>query len=108
MRVWRKYAMRWIKNTDGRPDAVLTFASAAVFVVLARLTFAGLEINLGNIKWVIQTIDGTTIGAVLLPTLGAYVSNKYVNLNFHPDYIRMKKDIDGDGKEDDILVPKDP
>ena len=99
--------MPWIKNTDGRPDAVLTFALFSVATVLMKMLFAGLTIKYKEFfTYTVMAPDAATIGAVFLPTLGAYVSNKYVNLNFHPDYLRMKKDIDGDGKEEEVFVPK--
>ena len=100
--------MPWMKNTDGKPDAVLTFASFAMLVVLLKLLFAGAELNWPpHFSFKILSIDAASIGAILLPTLGAYVSNKYVNFNYHPDYIAMKKDIDGDGKPEDVLVKKE-
>ncbi len=98
----------WLKDKDGKPDAVLTFATLSVAVVLIKLLFAGAVFTIG--KWLTFTVvgpDAGTIGAVFLPTLGAYVSNRYVNYNYHPDYVKMKKDIDGDGDEEEVLVPKD-
>lgn len=99
--------MPWIKNTDGKPDAVLTFATLSISVVLIKLLFSGASLTWPpHFSWVLQTIDAGSIGAILLPTLGAYVSNRYVNLNFHPDYVKMRKDIDGDGKDEDVFVQK--
>ncbi len=103
-----KMPVLWLRNPEGKPDAVLTFATAAVVVVLGKLLFAGADLSWApHFTFKIQAIDATAIAAVFLPTLGAYVSNKYVNLNYHPDYIKMKKDIDGDGKEEEVLVPKE-
>lgn len=97
--------MPWLKDRDGNPDPVLTFATFAVGVVLFKLIFNGASLSWPpHFTFVIGGVDATVIGAILLPTLGAYVSNKYVAYNFHPDYIKMKKDIDGDGKEEDIMV----
>lgn len=97
----------WIRNTDGKPDAVLTFALAGFTVILAKFLFAGLHVVWGaHVDFTVVAPTSGEIAAVLLPTLGSYVSNKYVNLNFHPDYLKMRKDIDGDGKEEDVLVPK--
>ena len=97
----------WLLNPDGKQDAVLTFSAVAFATVIFKLLFVGLALPASwKIGWVVQPIDATTIGAILLPTLGAYVSNKYVNLNYHPDYIKMKADIDGDGKPEEVLVEK--
>lgn len=100
--------MPWLKNTDGKPDAVLTFATFAIATVLFKMFFAGADLSWApHFKWVVQTVDAASIGAILLPTLGAYVSNKYVNFNYHPEYVRMKKDINADGKEEDIIVEEE-
>lgn len=97
----------WLNNPDGKPDAVLTFSAVAFATVIFKLLFAGLALPASwKIGWTVQPIDATTIGAILLPTLGAYVSNKYVNLNYHPDYLKMKADIDGDGQAEDVFVEK--
>jgi len=97
--------MPWLKDRDGKQDPILTFATLAVSTVLFKLIFQGATLNWPpHFSFTIAGIDATTIGAILLPTLGAYVSNKYVAYNFHPDYIRLKKDIDGDGDEEEIMV----
>jgi hypothetical protein len=84
----------WVKNTDGRPDAVLTFAVLGFTVILLKLLFHGLHIVLGTyLSFTVQGIDATTIAAVLIPTLGAYVSNKYVTLTQHPDYLKARMNI---------------
>ena len=84
----------WFRNVDGRPDAVLTFAAMAMFTVLFKLVFAGASFSWPPHFTLISTpIDTGTIAAVLLPTLGAYVSNKYVNLNYHPDYVNAKNPV---------------
>jgi len=87
----------WIRGSDGRPDAVLTFALASIIVILFKILFAGLTITLGSLVFAITAPDATTIGTVFTPMLAAYVSNKYVNLNFHPDYIKMRKDNEDGG-----------
>lgn len=97
----------WFKDKDGRPDPVLSFTFFAVFTILFKLLFAGAHIVVG--KWLDFTVmgpDASVIGAAWMPTLGAYVMNKYVNYNYHPDYIKMKKDVDGDGDEEEVMVPR--
>ena len=86
----------WVKNTDGRADSVLTFAVLGFTVVILKLLLHGLRLHFGTwLDWTVQGIDATTIGAVLVPTLGAYVSNKYVTLTQHPFYVNQKQE---DGK----------
>lgn len=79
----------WFKDADGRPDSVLTFSFFSVWTILLKLFFAGATITLPFFKFTVVAPDATVIGALLLPTLGAYVSNKYVKLNFHPFYKTM-------------------
>ena len=99
--------MPWLKDKDGRQDPIITFATFSVAAVLFKLIFQGAVFSWPpHFVFTVAGIDAATIGALFLPTLGAYVSSKYVNYNYHPDYIKMKKDIDGDGKEEDVLVEK--
>ncbi len=56
--------MTWLKNSRGKPDAMLTFSAATLAVVLGKVVFGGL--------------DAGTIGALLTPTLGAYVGRRWM------------------------------
>lgn len=65
--------MKWmIRNSRGRPDALLTFSAAAVFVVLAKVLLSGVVIA----GYSFGTIDALAIAAVLTPTLGAYTAKR--------------------------------
>jgi hypothetical protein len=98
--------MPWFKDRDGIQDPILTFATLSISVILFKMLFHGVVISWPpHFVFTVSSLDASAIGAILLPTLGAYVSNKYVVYNFHPDYVQMKKDIDGDGKEETIMVP---
>lgn len=98
----------WFHDRDGKIDPILTFAFFAVIVILFKLLFAGASVDFGpHFKFAVTAPDATVIAAAWAPTLGAYVTNKYVNYQYHPDYIKMKKDIDGDGDEEEIIVKKD-
>lgn len=65
----------WIKNTNGKKDAVLTmsligFITVTLKVLLSNVTCC--DIYFG-------TIDSATITAILTPTLGAYVIRRYTS-----------------------------
>lgn len=65
--------MKWVKNTKGKDDAMLTLSVISLAVILFKIIFANLtfgEVTLGG-------VDGTTIAAVLAPTLGAYVARRH-------------------------------
>jgi hypothetical protein len=96
--------MLWFRDADGNPDAVLTFSLLAVVTVLFKILFAGAVVTLPHFTFTIVAPDAASIGAVLLPTLGAYVSNKYVHFNYHPTYKKMMIDTDGDGVKEEVQV----
>ena len=61
--------MWWmLKNSRGRPDALLTVAVLGTVVVLAKVLVSGA--SYGGISF--GTIDGGLVAAALAPTLGAY------------------------------------
>lgn len=65
--------MIWmLKNSRGKPDALLTFSVLAVTVVLAKILLNGVVYK----TWNFGTIDANLVGAVLVPTLGAYTSKR--------------------------------
>lgn len=65
--------MRWmLRNSRGRPDALLTFAVAAVAVVLAKVLLQGVTVG----TWSFGGIDAGLVAAVLTPTLGAYTAKR--------------------------------
>ena len=99
--------MRWVKSGDGHPDPVLTMAWIGFIVVIFRVAVNDLTITVLHQTLTFKNIDPLVIGAVLAPTLGAYVTNHYNNMKNNPFYVKMRKDIDGDGKEEEILVPRD-
>lgn len=68
----------WIKNTSGKPDAILTMAVMTLVVVLIKYFFAdtAIEVAAGHsIKF--GAADSGAIAALLAPTLSAYVARRY-------------------------------
>jgi hypothetical protein len=76
--------MLWIKNTDGKKDAVLTMTFMGFLVVLVKVLFAGAVFDLGVRTVSVGTIDAAAIAAILTPTLGAYVMRKYTDQKYAP------------------------
>lgn len=67
--------MNWMmKNSRGKPDALLTFSAMSVVVVLLKILLNGVIYK----GWTFGTIDATLVGAVLLPTVGAYTTKRVV------------------------------
>lgn len=69
----------WIKNTSGKPDAMLTLSITGFAVILLKILAAGVTLQLAGRDFGFGTIDGTTIAALLTPTLGAYVGRRYTD-----------------------------
>jgi len=74
--------MKWIKKTDGKPDAVLTLTLIGFLVVVIKLLLAGSILVLNGDKYTFGNIGAAEIAAVLTPTLGAYVSRRYTDRKF--------------------------
>ena len=72
----------WIKNTEGRPDAVLTMAIVGFVVVLVKVLLSGLTFTFEGRAIELGSIDASAIAAILTPTLGAYVSRRYTDRKF--------------------------
>lgn len=67
--------MIWMmRNSRGKPDALLTFAVISVTAVLIKVLLNGVVFR----SWNFGTIDGNLAGAILLPTVGAYTTKRVV------------------------------
>lgn len=67
----------WIKNTNGKKDSMLTFATVAFFVVIFNIilaTFGGVTVGEFNINF--QPMDSGAMGVFLGATFTAYVSRR--------------------------------
>ena len=75
--------MKWMKNTNGKPDSMLTFAFIAFSVVtlnillatFGRISFKGFEIGL-------QAMDAATMTAYLGASFTAYVSRRWTDRKY--------------------------
>ena len=69
----------WIRNTDGKADAVLTMTLWCLVVILMKLVFSGFTLTVGTWNVGAGSIDGGMVAALLSPTLGAYVARRYTD-----------------------------
>lgn len=72
----------WMKNTDGKRDAVLTMTIAGFVVILFKFLAAGIVLHLGERSIEFGAADAAAIGALLTPTLGAYVARRYTDKKY--------------------------
>lgn len=69
--------MWWmIKNSRDKKDALLTFAVAAVVVILIKVLLHGVTITIGTKVFSMGAVDAGIVAAVLGPTLGAYTTKR--------------------------------
>jgi hypothetical protein len=61
-----------LRNSRGRPDALLTFSAGAVAVVLLKVLASGVVV--GGVA--LGSIDATLAGAVLTPLVAAYTAKR--------------------------------
>ena len=76
--------MKWVKNTNGKPDSMLTFALIAFLVVtlnillatFGRISFRGFEIGL-------QAMEASTMTAYLGASFTAYVTRRWTDKKYN-------------------------
>lgn len=88
----------WMRNTEGKKDAMLTFSVVALSAVLIKVMLGGIPFEIHGTTYMLTPIDASTIGALLTPTLLAYAGRRYTDKkyrlgNFNPT-------DDGDGTTD--------
>lgn len=73
----------WIKNTEGKPDAMLTFATISFFAVTLNVLLATIgHISFGGNSIELQTLDSSTMGVYLAATFTAYVSRRLTDKHY--------------------------
>jgi hypothetical protein len=74
----------FIKNSDGKPDAMLTFAFISFSVVTFNLflsTFGTINVHGQQISF--QLLDSSVMGAYLGATFTAYVSRRWTDKHYN-------------------------
>ena len=70
----------WIKNTKGKPDAMLTIAIVAFAVVVLNVFLATFgTITLAGTTFTFIAMDAGVMAAFLAPTLTAYVTRRWTS-----------------------------
>lgn len=71
--------IKWMKNSNGKRDFVMTMTFVGFCVVLLKVLFSGSSITVGGFSYDFGSIDSGIIAAILTPTLGAYVARRYTD-----------------------------
>lgn len=85
--------MKWIKNTAGKEDAMLSFAFFAFLVVTVNIllaTFGNITYNSFEIKF--ASMEAATMTAYLGATFTAYVTRRWTDKKFDPSLPRKKNE----------------
>ena len=78
--------MYWIKNTAGKPDAMLTFAFLAFSVVTLNIllsTFGTIVVKGFSLDF--QAMDAAAMTAYLAATFTAYVTRRWTDKKYTTD-----------------------
>lgn len=83
----------WLKNSSGKKDAMLTFATVAFGIVSINILLSTVQefIFSGGHSVSFQILDSGTMTAYLAATFGAYVSRRWTD----------KKYVDGNSNKED-------
>jgi hypothetical protein len=74
-----------LRNSSGNKDAILTLAVVGFAFCLIKVLLAGVTIAVAGRTFDCGTIDGSSIAAILAPTLGAYVGRRYTDRKYGGD-----------------------
>ena len=69
--------MYWLKNTSGKKDAMLTFATFSFGVVTLNILLSTLgHFEFNSLTFSFEAMDSGTMTAYLAATFGAYVTRR--------------------------------
>ena len=75
-----KGEIMWIKNTEGRPDAMLTFATISFIAITLNIVLTTLgQVSFGGTVIVFSALDSTAMGVYLAATFSAYVGRRFTD-----------------------------
>jgi len=73
----------WIKNTEGKKDAMLTFAVISFIAVTLNIILASIgQISFGDTIIAFAALDSTTMGVYLAATFTAYVTRRLTDRHY--------------------------
>jgi len=72
----------WVKNTEGKRDAMLSMSVWGFFIILIKVLVGGITFQVAGKDICLGQVDAAVIGAILTPTLGAYVTRRYTDVKY--------------------------
>ena len=75
--------MWWIKNTSGKKDAMLTFATFSFIVVTLNILLSSIaSLTVGDKVFEFQLMDSGTMATYLAATFSAYVTRRWTDKRY--------------------------
>ena len=73
----------WIKNTSGKKDAMLTFATFSFIVITLNVLLSTFgSVTFGETAITFQSLDSTVMAVYLGATFSAYVSRRWTDKKY--------------------------
>ena len=80
--------MWWIKNTSGKKDAMLTFATFSFIVVTLNILLSSLaSLTVGDKVFEFQLMDSGTMATYLAATFSAYVTRRWTDKRYKKEEV---------------------
>ena len=90
----------WIKNTNGKPDAMLTFALFSFLVVTLNVLLSTFgAITIGDFAIDFESLDSAVMAVYLGATFTAYVSRRWTDSKLLPNHGKPGVDVLDKDKE---------
>lgn len=85
------FKLTWLKNTKGKPDAMLTFAFFAFVVVTLNIMLSSISmLTFGMYTVSFQALDSSVMAVYLGATFTAYVSRRWTDAR-SDEYVSHKE-----------------
>jgi hypothetical protein len=76
----------WIKNTNGKSDAMLTFAAVSFAVVTLNIFLSSFDsVSFSNFNITFKALDSSIMAIYLGSTFTAYVSRRWTDKKYHKE-----------------------
>jgi C4-dicarboxylate transporter len=75
----------WVKNTSGKKDAMLTFATFSFAVVTLNILLSTISsLSIGDKVFEFQLMDSAAMATYLAATFSAYVTRRWTDKKYTP------------------------
>jgi len=98
----------WFKNSNGKKDAMLTFATISFIVVTFSIALSSIsEINIGDFRISFIPLEAGLASIYIGATFTAYVTRKYTDKKFEKDGQPTISTMVDDLMDTDLIAKED-